>query len=930
MGVPLQRLNARVRAWASRLNPALHRVDWGFVIALALGFIAAGTFVTRPGLPRGTDAELHVFRAAELGYALRGGSLYPRWAPNLFLGYGYPIFNYYAPLTYYLANLFAVIPGIGIVAGVKGVFVLGLILASVGSYALGRDMFGRLAGIIAAASFTFAPYVVLVDPHARGDLAEHFAVCLLPLAFFAFRRLMSGAGGRGAMAGSVAGLAALVTSHNLTGLLAAALMAGYWMWEVVIGSGRARAWAGIAAFSIAAACSAFFWLPALAEWGAVELVVTGPGHFDFRNHFLSLSELVSPSAALDLGAAAPDYRFNLGMAQWVLALPVLFAMRRRDGWRQVGFFAIVAVSLAVLMLPASAPFWDIIPAMAYLQFPWRLLGPTNLALAICAAAATIVVPGGHRWRGPCVAAGLALLLMTSLPVLYPPMWSPDFGGTGPTDIITWEAGTGALGTTSTRDFVPTGASLVPMHPTGSLLASYSGPGPVDKVNRATIPDGASVKVAEHGPQHDLFHVSARGSFVLRLFTFNFPGWRAYVDGTQTDISVAYPEGFITVRVPEGTHEVLVRFEDTPVRIVGWAVSAVGAIGLALALAIMQRAFPLTPRPRTVAPPIRRSSGWCSTDFLWLASVVLGFGLLKAVVVDSNDGWMRYTSPSGEARSAEQVMSTVFGGEIELIGYDLESDRVRSGDVLEVALYWREVEPTTADYQSFVHLAQPLNVIWGQEDHLNPGELPTTRWPPDKYVRDRYVFQVLPGTPPGEYALNVGLYSMEGGYRLLQTGADGLPADSLVIATVQVLRPRRQPTLSSLGMTDLITETYVAEGVTLAGYAQEHRKVDIDQAWTLTLFWRADRDAPSLVRRELVLLDEHGRKALRLSGVPGGYPAAQWMAGDIVRDPVVVPPSQDAPLEPGRYQLAVGLENADRGVEGSDALLVIGTVKVRDK
>jgi uncharacterized membrane protein len=166
------------------------------VLVLALALVAAAPFLTRPGLPRETDTELHIYRAAELGHTLRAVVFYPRWAPDFYFGYGYPIFNYYAPLTYYLANLFDLLPGVDIVGGVSAVFVLGLLLASLGSYLLGRELFGPAAGVLAAASFTFAPYVVYIDPHARGDLAEHFAVCLLPLAFYAFRRLMNGPGSR--------------------------------------------------------------------------------------------------------------------------------------------------------------------------------------------------------------------------------------------------------------------------------------------------------------------------------------------------------------------------------------------------------------------------------------------------------------------------------------------------------------------------------------------------------------------------------------------------------------------------------------------------------------------------------------------------------------------------------------------------------------
>jgi hypothetical protein len=145
------------------------RIILTVALLLALTAVAAGPFLTRPGLPRDTDAELHVFRAAQLGEALHGGAGYVRWAPDLWYGYGYPIFNYYSPLTYYLANLF-VLFGLDVVNAVKTVFVLGLLGAAAGMYVFVWRTWGERAGIIAAAAYVFSPYVLFIDPHMRGDL----------------------------------------------------------------------------------------------------------------------------------------------------------------------------------------------------------------------------------------------------------------------------------------------------------------------------------------------------------------------------------------------------------------------------------------------------------------------------------------------------------------------------------------------------------------------------------------------------------------------------------------------------------------------------------------------------------------------------------------------------------------------------------------
>jgi len=760
--------------------------DWGLLLALALGLFAATPFLARAGLPHQTDAELHVYRAAELGHVLQQGLLYPRWAPNLYLGYGYPIFNYYAPLTYYLGNLFALLlPAAGVVAGVKAVFVLGLALASLGAYLLGREFFDPAAGLLAAAAFTFCPYVLFIDPHARGDLAEHFAICLLPLTLTCFHRLARSPG-RGTLLASAVSLAALVFSHNLLGLVASVLVLAYWVWSVAhTGSPRSTLW-GLLTFALSAALIAFFWLPALLERDAVKLQVVGPGHFDFREHFLTFRELLAPSRLVDWGATGPRYRHNLGLPQVLLAslggIGLLVGHRptEKGGARSsTGFFVAAATALILLMLAPSTPVWEAVPGMAYMQFPWRLLGPANLMLALFAAAGLARLPR-RPWRYPAMAGAMAMLLVLALPLLFPTPWSPHFGGTAPADIIAWEKRSQALGTTSTGDFLPVTVDIPPS-PTRTLVQSYAGPGPVDKVNRATVPQGAHVDVLEHTPTHDRFQVVTPKGFRLRLYTFFFPGWRAYVDGTAVDIEVGRPEGFITLHVPEGEHTVLVRFEDTWPRRLGWLVAGLGLAAL-IAAVVLGPGGADRERPRESARLHPAAAAWLGGTI----AAVVALRLAAPMVVGARPPLV-YASPPGQALPAQHTLQADFEGQIELLGYDLPRARLRPGDSLSVVLYWRALTDVEENYQSFVHLARPLNVAWAQEDHLNPGGLPTRRWPLDRYVWDEYEIAVPYDLPPGEYDVNVGLYLRATGRRLQRQGAgDPDVADSIVVAVVEVL------------------------------------------------------------------------------------------------------------------------------------------------
>lgn len=755
-------------------------VDWGLLLVLALGLFAATPFLSRPSLPHQTDAELHIYRAAELGHAISRGVFYPRWAPNLFLGYGYPIFNYYAPLTYYLSNAFALaLPGTDIVTGVKGVFVLGFLLASVGTYLLGRELFGSEAGVLAAAAFTFSPYILFIDPHARGDLAEHFAICLIPLAFYFFHQVIHSPS-RWKLLGSVLSLSAVVFSHNLTGLVVSGLIASYWLWQTLL-NGKGAFW-GPTVFTLAAALIALFWFPALLERSAVKLQVIGPGHFDFREHFLSLRELLAPSQLIDWGSTGPQFRHNLGLTQWVLAVPALLVVLRpsrtpeeRIRRRNSAYFLVATLGLTLLMVPASKPIWESVPVMAYLQFPWRLLGPANLMLALCLGSSVTLLPD-KPWRTLAVAAGFTLVIVTALPLLYPAPWHPEFGDTTPADIIRWERKSQAFGTTSTGDFLPVTVKMIPP-PMPSLIQSFSSDGPVDKVNRATVPDAASVQIIEHGPDYDRFRVETPKKFTLRLYTFYFPGWRAYLDGERVEIDVAAPEGFITLAVPEGTHEVLVRFENTPPRRTGLVMSAAAAIALVAVCVLWQNREEPVEMPRHMRLP--SASRW------WLGGLLVLIVSLKVAALDPL-GLLHYRSPPRQALPAEHRFHANFGDEIELIGYDLPDTRVSPGDTVRVVLYWHAISGVEEDYQAFVHLAEPLNVAWAQEDHLNPGGLPTSRWPRDKYVWDEYEIRIPPETPPGEYKVNVGLYLMSDGSRLQRLDGDRNDEDSAVIGSVTVV------------------------------------------------------------------------------------------------------------------------------------------------
>ena len=53
--------------------------------------------------------DQHIARLFLFDTALKQGQWYPRWVDWLGFGYGYPMFNFYPPFIYFIAQLFHVV-----------------------------------------------------------------------------------------------------------------------------------------------------------------------------------------------------------------------------------------------------------------------------------------------------------------------------------------------------------------------------------------------------------------------------------------------------------------------------------------------------------------------------------------------------------------------------------------------------------------------------------------------------------------------------------------------------------------------------------------------------------------------------------------------------------------------------------------------------
>ncbi len=85
-----------------RFSALWSRKHWLLLPVLPL--VAFGGYYGQ-GLSTDGDNLLHLYRLVALHKNVAAGHFYPRWTAELFLGFGYPLLNYYASATYYVAEV---------------------------------------------------------------------------------------------------------------------------------------------------------------------------------------------------------------------------------------------------------------------------------------------------------------------------------------------------------------------------------------------------------------------------------------------------------------------------------------------------------------------------------------------------------------------------------------------------------------------------------------------------------------------------------------------------------------------------------------------------------------------------------------------------------------------------------------------------------
>jgi hypothetical protein len=141
-------------------------------------------------------------------------------------------------------------------------------------------------------------------------------------------------------------------------------------------------------------------------------------------------------------------------------------------------------------------------------------------------------------------------------------------------------------------------------------------------------------------------------------------------------------------------------------------------------------------------------------------------------------------PQTRLRAEFQGGGAPANAQVRLLGYDLDRQTARPGDTLYLYLYWQAAAEIPHDYKVFTQLVGAENAIVAQHDKIaGAASYPTSHWPVDVLVRDRFLLTLDAATPPGRYTLIAGLYRP--GQNLTRLRVRETDRDHVILAQIDV-------------------------------------------------------------------------------------------------------------------------------------------------
>ncbi|MDP3973526.1 MAG: 6-pyruvoyl-tetrahydropterin synthase-related protein [Candidatus Daviesbacteria bacterium] len=505
--------------------------------------------------------DLQVMRIFEMRKCIEDLQIPCRWVPDMGYGNGYPLFNYYNPLPYYVGAILSFV--LGYVISAKALFLIAIFLGGVSMFFLAKEIFGKEPAMVAAILYQLAPYKAL-DLYVRGALAESFALGIVPFCFLFVIKLLR-EDRKVYFWGLSLSLAALLISHNIMTLVFVPILLIFCIFSIFFEKSKNIR---LLLFSLVVGLglAAFFIIPSYFEKDLVQIDNLTRLDLDFRAHFATVNQLFL-DRSWGYGASFPGpndtISLQIGWPHWAIVTIsffwAIFSFKKANSKMALLFFTIFV--LAIFMTHIRSAFvWEQIGILRFAQFPWRFLSAAIFTASLLGAYLISNINNKYKIYLTILIGVITIILNWNY--FKPEIFYPNIGDIEKLSGEEWETQQKA----AILDYLPqTGVQPREGAPANPLI----------------INGQANISNFVNRSSRWKFNVDVDEKSRIEAPVFDFPKWRVFVDGKKIAHDNKNYLGRIAFELTEGEHAVEGKLENTPIRTLSNTITLISIIVLGL-------------------------------------------------------------------------------------------------------------------------------------------------------------------------------------------------------------------------------------------------------------------------------------------------------------------------------------------------------------
>lgn len=485
--------------------------------------------------------------------ALDDGEFPVRWSNN-FANYGLPL-----PLIAHQipAYLGAVLIGLGlpVVTSYNLVLFAGIFIGNMLYFNFLKGHFNNRLAFTGAIFYAFFAYRI-VNIYTRGALPEVFSSGIFPLVLMATDRLFESQYLKGIIL-LILGFSGIALTHPMMLVIYGSLFVAYFLFNSIKKKDVKTCYFAIAGTCIGSLIASYYLIPLIME---IKYFYQGQmqNNFDYTG-YLSLKNFIDDGWYYFYTHPGPRGHFiAFGQIELMVYLcgllisAIFFIKKKAQKNQQLFFWTILSTCFLLMLLPVSSFLYKYVPFLGQIQFPWRFLNAFQITLPI------ILILGIKSIKKINTNWFLIIIVFVVFIFRIPQLYGKNYVNIDEKNF----------------NFVKSN-----LH-TQNLNTIWSGNSedyPTKQKQVEIISGDGAITGQEIKNASRIYNITANSELNLVDYTFYFPGWKVYIDGSASPIEFQDMNyrGLITFKSPPGNHKIAVVYENTKVRMFSSVLSVIG-------------------------------------------------------------------------------------------------------------------------------------------------------------------------------------------------------------------------------------------------------------------------------------------------------------------------------------------------------------------